>query len=434
MYLHPAHRRAREVRLHQHRAARPLSRRRPAGGELRARTAGRCRGAGDRHRPHRTCAGATSCRATKSPTPPPVGTRYDSGDFDAVFDKALPPPTWRASPRGARSPSGPASGAGSASPASSSMRAARRATRRPCCFPATTRLVVRLAMHGSGQGHASLYRRLAAERLGIDETRVTTQQGDTAFDLNGMAAIASRSTHHGRQRPGEDRRAGAREGHAHRGAPARSGRSRYRLCRGRVPCRRHRPAHRPVRGGAARAARSARRSTPRAGPRCRRPSPTAATSPRSRSIPTPARSTLARLHRGRRLRRRARSRAGRRPGAGRHRARRRPGPVRGRGATTATASCSRARSWTTRMPRADHAADFQRARASRALHDQSARRQRHRRGRHDRRTRRGDERHHRRAARASTSTCRRRRRRSGAPAARAPPFPTVFHRFWQTST
>jgi len=53
---------------------------------------------------------------------------------------------------------------------------------------------VRLAMQASGQGHASLYRRLAAQRLGIGEDHVSVRQGDTDFDLNGLAAIASRST------------------------------------------------------------------------------------------------------------------------------------------------------------------------------------------------------------------------------------------------
>jgi carbon-monoxide dehydrogenase large subunit len=123
-----------------------------------------------------------------------VGTRYDSGDFEAVFDKAL----------------AAADIAGFAARQAQSERVGKRRGLGISCFlehaggapgdetamlfPGGDTLVVRLAMHGSGQGHASLYRRLAAERLGIDEARVTTQQGDTVFDLNGLAAIASRST------------------------------------------------------------------------------------------------------------------------------------------------------------------------------------------------------------------------------------------------
>jgi aerobic carbon-monoxide dehydrogenase large subunit len=61
-------------------------------------------------------------------------------------------------------------------------------------FPEKNALVVALAMHPSGQGHASLYRRLAAARLGIAETSVVVRQGDTDLDIAGGASVASRST------------------------------------------------------------------------------------------------------------------------------------------------------------------------------------------------------------------------------------------------
>jgi carbon-monoxide dehydrogenase large subunit len=61
-------------------------------------------------------------------------------------------------------------------------------------FPGSGTLVVALGMHPSGQGHASLYRRLAAQRLGIDETTVVVRQGDTDLDIQGGASVASRST------------------------------------------------------------------------------------------------------------------------------------------------------------------------------------------------------------------------------------------------
>jgi carbon-monoxide dehydrogenase large subunit len=123
-----------------------------------------------------------------------VGTRYDSGDFEAVLDKAL----------------AAADVAGFAARRARSERRGRKRGLGISCFlehaggapgdetalifPGDDRLLVRLAMHGSGQGHASLYRRLAAERLGIDEERVGVRQGDTEFDLAGFGAIASRST------------------------------------------------------------------------------------------------------------------------------------------------------------------------------------------------------------------------------------------------
>jgi carbon-monoxide dehydrogenase large subunit len=123
-----------------------------------------------------------------------VGTRYDSGDFEAVLDKAL----------------AAADVAGFAARRAKAERAGKKRGLGISCFlehaggmpgdetaivfPGDNTLVVRLAMHGSGQGHPTLYRRLAAERLGIDDARISTRQGDSDFGLVGMAAVASRST------------------------------------------------------------------------------------------------------------------------------------------------------------------------------------------------------------------------------------------------
>jgi carbon-monoxide dehydrogenase large subunit len=59
---------------------------------------------------------------------------------------------------------------------------------------ASRRCTLRLAVQGSGQGHATVFARIAAERLGIDAAQVTVEQGDSAFELRGMAAVGSRSS------------------------------------------------------------------------------------------------------------------------------------------------------------------------------------------------------------------------------------------------
>src|SRR5205807_10424186 len=61
-------------------------------------------------------------------------------------------------------------------------------------FPGGGRLVIALAAQSSGQGHASLFRRHGAARLGIAEEVVTVRQGDTRLGLGGSATVASRST------------------------------------------------------------------------------------------------------------------------------------------------------------------------------------------------------------------------------------------------
>jgi carbon-monoxide dehydrogenase large subunit len=123
-----------------------------------------------------------------------MGTRYDSGEFEAVLDKAL----------------GLADVAGFAKRRAQAERSGRRRGIGVSCFlehaggqpgddaaisfPGDHSLVVALAAQSTGQGHASLFRRLTAARLGIDEARVLVKQGDTRLGLGSAATVASRST------------------------------------------------------------------------------------------------------------------------------------------------------------------------------------------------------------------------------------------------
>ena len=131
---------------------------------------------------------------TSLPYATAVGTTYDSGDFEAVLDKAL----------------SLADFAGFAARRARSEQAGRRRGIGVSCFlehaggqpgedatigfPGDRGLVLALAAQSSGQGHASLFRRLAAARLGISEEQVLVKQGDTGLDLGGTATVASRST------------------------------------------------------------------------------------------------------------------------------------------------------------------------------------------------------------------------------------------------
>jgi aerobic carbon-monoxide dehydrogenase large subunit len=123
-----------------------------------------------------------------------VDTKFDSGDFEGVLDKALMQADY--------------AGFGKRR-VQSEARGKRRGLGISCFlehaggmpgdeagvrFPGGDALVVALGMHPSGQGHASLYRRLAAQLLGIDETIVVVRQGDTDLNIMGGASVASRST------------------------------------------------------------------------------------------------------------------------------------------------------------------------------------------------------------------------------------------------
>jgi len=124
-----------------------------------------------------------------------TGAVFDSGDFPALLDAAL-----RAADR-----------AGFAARRAESGAAGKLRGLGLSCFlehsgampfesaelafdAASRRCTLRLAVQGSGQGHATVFARIAAERLGIDAAQVTVEQGDSAFELRGMAAVGSRSS------------------------------------------------------------------------------------------------------------------------------------------------------------------------------------------------------------------------------------------------
>jgi carbon-monoxide dehydrogenase large subunit len=123
-----------------------------------------------------------------------VGTTYDSGDFPAVFDKAI-------------------ALADTAGFAKRKREAAKRGIRRglgiSCLlehsggtptesaalqFTADGSLMVVLGVHSTGQGHKTVYKRLAAERLGISPEKVFVTAGDSSLGVGNGASVGSRST------------------------------------------------------------------------------------------------------------------------------------------------------------------------------------------------------------------------------------------------
>jgi aerobic carbon-monoxide dehydrogenase large subunit len=61
-------------------------------------------------------------------------------------------------------------------------------------FPGQSRLLLAIGVQASGQGHRTLYRRLAAERLGIAAAAIEVMQGDSDARVPSAGSVASRST------------------------------------------------------------------------------------------------------------------------------------------------------------------------------------------------------------------------------------------------
>ena len=122
-----------------------------------------------------------------------IGTTYDSGDFAPVLDKALALAGYdgfKARRRAAKS-RGKYRGIGI-----SCMLEHAGATPLEgawLTFPGDGTLTVNLNVQSTGQGHASVFTRLVADRLGIGRDKITHKHGDSAREIAGYASVGSRS-------------------------------------------------------------------------------------------------------------------------------------------------------------------------------------------------------------------------------------------------
>jgi carbon-monoxide dehydrogenase large subunit len=132
--------------------------------------------------------------AAEMPYQTPIGVAYDSGDFPAIFEEALKH----------------ADVAGFAARRARAAAAGKRRGLGISCFlehaggppvegaalvfPGGEKVALDIATGATGQGHATIFRRLAAERLGLAEAQVLVRAGDTALGVQGSGTIASRNT------------------------------------------------------------------------------------------------------------------------------------------------------------------------------------------------------------------------------------------------
>jgi carbon-monoxide dehydrogenase large subunit len=122
-----------------------------------------------------------------------VGTVFDTGDFAPILDKALALAGY---------------GEFKARRREAAKRKVYRGIGVSCflehaggmptegalvTFPGDDKVVVALGLHSTGQSHATVFARLAAQQLGIAPERVRLEQGDSRFEIKGITSVASRS-------------------------------------------------------------------------------------------------------------------------------------------------------------------------------------------------------------------------------------------------
>jgi aerobic carbon-monoxide dehydrogenase large subunit len=122
-----------------------------------------------------------------------VGTTIDSGEFATVLDKALALADYDGfrQRRRAAAKRGKYRGLGIACMLEHAGGAPLEGT--ALSFPGGETLVLGLNVQSTGQGHASAFNPLLAERLGIKVERIEHRHGDSAMEIAGYASVGSRS-------------------------------------------------------------------------------------------------------------------------------------------------------------------------------------------------------------------------------------------------
>lgn len=122
-----------------------------------------------------------------------VGGIYDSGDFPVVFEKALAAADYSgfAARKAQSETKGRLRGIG----IGCYLEISGGHMHEPAAlsFPGGGRILASIGCSPQGQGHLTVFRNVVADRLGVPRDRVTITCGDSARDVPGFGAVASRS-------------------------------------------------------------------------------------------------------------------------------------------------------------------------------------------------------------------------------------------------
>jgi len=132
--------------------------------------------------------------ASAIPYKTPVGTTYDSGEFEVVLDKALELSDYDGFSKRRRESKSRKKLRGLGISCFLEHSGGTPTESAVLTFPGGESMVVGLGVQSTGQGHATVYPRLVAERLGIKAEQVVHRHGDTNMNLPGAPSVGSRST------------------------------------------------------------------------------------------------------------------------------------------------------------------------------------------------------------------------------------------------
>ncbi|TMJ30484.1 MAG: xanthine dehydrogenase family protein molybdopterin-binding subunit, partial [Alphaproteobacteria bacterium] len=132
-------------------------------------------------------------KASAMPYKTAVGTTIDSGEFEALLDKALALADTDGFKQRRREAArrGKYRGLGVSCMLEHAGGFPLEAT--ALRFPGGQKLVLGLNVQSTGQGHATVFNPLLAQRLGIRPEQIEHRQGDSAMEIAGYASVGSRS-------------------------------------------------------------------------------------------------------------------------------------------------------------------------------------------------------------------------------------------------
>jgi len=122
----------------------------------------------------------------------PINT-YDSGDFPAIVDRALELADFENFNKRRRESSKRKRLRGIGVSCMLEHAGAMPMEQASVSFPGGDQLVLGCNVQSTGQGHATVFPRLLANKLGIDAAKIQHRHGDTALGITGFASVGSRS-------------------------------------------------------------------------------------------------------------------------------------------------------------------------------------------------------------------------------------------------
>jgi carbon-monoxide dehydrogenase large subunit len=122
-----------------------------------------------------------------------VATTYDSGDFPAIYAKALEMSDYKNFNKRKRDSAKRKKLRGIGMSCMLEHAGAMPTESASLMFPGGDKLIMALNVQSTGQSHATVFGRLLSDKLGIDRKTIEHRHGDSSLEIAGFASVGSRS-------------------------------------------------------------------------------------------------------------------------------------------------------------------------------------------------------------------------------------------------